>query len=70
MRAAWASWRPVDSNGAGDAFTSGLLWARGQGTEAMIDAGRIAGAYACATEGTSTSLISAALLTESLAALR
>ncbi|MCC3762308.1 carbohydrate kinase family protein [Glycomyces sp. TRM65418] len=68
---AWASWRPVDSNGAGDAFTSGLLWARRNGadTKAMIDAGRLAGAYACATEGTSTSLISEALLTESLAAL-
>jgi sugar/nucleoside kinase (ribokinase family) len=61
----------VDSNGAGDAFTSGLLWARrrGEGTAAMIDAGRVAGAYACATEGTSTALISEALLTASLAAL-
>ncbi|HEX2144068.1 MAG TPA: carbohydrate kinase family protein [Glycomyces sp.] len=69
---AWASWQPVDSNGAGDAFTSGLLWARLQGmdTAAAIDAGRVSGAYACATEGTSTSLISEELLTESLAALR
>jgi sugar/nucleoside kinase (ribokinase family) len=68
---AWADWSPVDSNGAGDAFVSGLLWARAQGGDlaAAIDAGRVAGAYACRTKGTSTALISAELMTESLAAL-
>ncbi|SDD23781.1 carbohydrate kinase family protein [Glycomyces harbinensis] len=68
----WASWAPVDSNGAGDAFTSGLLWARSRGGDlaAALDAGRVAGAYACGTRGTSTALISAELLTESLAALK
>ncbi|GAA2291129.1 sugar kinase [Glycomyces scopariae] len=68
----WASWAPVDSNGAGDAFVSGMLWARGRGggLARALDAGRIAGAYACRTKGTSTALISAELMTESLAALR
>lgn len=68
----WAAWAPVDSNGAGDAFTSGLLWAYGQGWDhaAALDAGRVAGAYACSTRGTSTALISAELMTESLAALK
>ncbi|MCD0446064.1 carbohydrate kinase family protein [Glycomyces sp. A-F 0318] len=67
----WASWRPVDSNGAGDAFVSGLLWAFGKGRDraAALDAGRVAGAYACRTEGTSTALISEELMTASLAAL-
>jgi acarbose 7IV-phosphotransferase len=69
---AWADWAPVDSNGAGDAFVSGLLWARAKGGDlaAAIDAGRVAGAYACRMKGTSTSLISEALMTESLAALK
>ncbi|WP_335985893.1 carbohydrate kinase family protein [Glycomyces sp. MUSA5-2] len=68
----WAEWAPVDSNGAGDAFVSGLLWARGKGygLAEALDAGRISGAYACRTKGTSTALISDALMAESLAALK
>ncbi len=68
----WATWRPVDSNGAGDAFVSGFLWARrrGDGLAAAIDAGRVAGAFACRKEGTHSEFISEALLVESLAALR
>lgn len=70
--AAWADWSPVDSNGAGDAFVSGMLWARAKGGDlaTALDAGRLAGAYACRTKGTSTALISEELLTESLAALK
>ncbi|MEU6858642.1 carbohydrate kinase family protein [Glycomyces sp. NPDC046736] len=68
----WADWSPVDSNGAGDAFVSGLLWARSKGLDLAqaIDAGRVSGAYACRTEGTSTSLIGEELMSASLAALR
>ncbi len=67
----WAAWRPVDSNGAGDAFVSGFLWARrrGEGLGAAIDAGRIAGAFACRKEGTHSEFITEPLLAESLAAL-
>ena len=67
----WATWRPVDSNGAGDAFVSGFLWARrrGDGVEAAVNAGRIAGAFACRKEGTHSEFISETLLVESLAAL-
>jgi sugar/nucleoside kinase (ribokinase family) len=68
----WASWRAVDSNGAGDAFVSGFLWGerRGDGLEAKIDAGRVAGAFACRKAGTHSEFITETLLTESLAALR
>lgn len=68
----WATWRPVDSNGAGDAFVSGFLWARrrGEDLDAAIDAGRIAGAFACRKEGTHSEFITEPLLAESLAALR
>ncbi|HEU5127836.1 MAG TPA: carbohydrate kinase family protein [Glycomyces sp.] len=68
----WSTWRPVDSNGAGDAFVSGFLWAkrRGEGLEGALDAGRVAGAFACRKEGTHSEFITEALLTESLAALR
>lgn len=68
----WAAWRPVDSNGAGDAFTAGFLWARSRGGDlaAALDAGRVSGAYACKERGTSTALISAALLEASVAALK
>lgn len=67
----WATWRPVDSNGAGDAFASGFLWARreGRGPAEAVDAGRIAGAFACRRAGTHSEFISAELLSESLAAL-
>lgn len=67
----WAAWRPVDSNGAGDAFVAGFLWAqsRGDGLAAAIDAGRVSGAYACGEKGTSTALITEALLARSVAAL-
>ncbi|MFB9660690.1 carbohydrate kinase family protein [Glycomyces mayteni] len=68
----WAEWAPVDSNGAGDAFVSGLLWARGRGEDlaGALAAGRVAGAYACRSKGTSTALITEALMIESLAALK
>lgn len=68
----WASWRPIDSNGAGDAFTSGFLWARrhGHGLAACVDAGRIAGAFACRKAGTHSEFISEDLLVSSLAAPR
>ncbi|WP_026929132.1 carbohydrate kinase family protein [Glycomyces tenuis] len=68
----WASWRPVDSNGAGDAFVSGFLWGerRGDGLEAKIDAGRVAGAFACRKAGTHSEFITEPLLAGSLAALR
>lgn len=68
----WADWAPVDSNGAGDAFVSGMLWARAKGGDLAeaLDAGRVSGAYACRSKGTSTALISEALLAESLAALK
>ncbi|WP_100446038.1 carbohydrate kinase family protein [Glycomyces xiaoerkulensis] len=68
----WSSWRPVDSNGAGDAFVSGFLWARGRGDGlgAAIDAGRVAGAFACRKEGTHSEFIDRPLLEASLAALR
>ncbi|THV31383.1 carbohydrate kinase family protein [Glycomyces paridis] len=68
----WASWAPVDSNGAGDAFVSGFLWARAKGEDVAtaVDAGRVSGAYACGEQGTSTALISEALLVKSLAALK
>src|SRR5690606_30430796 len=68
----WATWRPVDSNGAGDAFVSGFLWAkrRGETLDGALDAGRVAGAFACRKEGTHSEFISEALLTESLTALR
>lgn len=68
----WTDWAPVDSNGAGDAFVAGMLWARAQGSDlaTALDAGRIAGAYACRSKGTSTALITAELMADSLAALR
>ncbi|THV43557.1 carbohydrate kinase family protein [Glycomyces buryatensis] len=68
----WATWRPIDSNGAGDAFVSGFLWARRRGdhTDAAVDAGRIAGAFACRKEGTHSEFISEKLLSDSLAVLR
>ncbi|GAB3230408.1 sugar kinase [Glycomyces halotolerans] len=68
----WEEWRPVDSNGAGDAFVSGFLWARRRGDDldGAVDAGRIAGAFACRKAGTHSEFIGEALLAESVAALR
>jgi sugar/nucleoside kinase (ribokinase family) len=57
--------RPVvDSNGAGDAFLTGFLYARfgGAGLDACVLAGSVAGAYACGSPGTHEQLISAAAL--------
>ena len=44
----------VDSNGAGDAFSSAFLhaWCAGQPTDACMRAGAISGAFACAFHGT------------------
>jgi sugar/nucleoside kinase (ribokinase family) len=44
----------VDSNGAGDAFSSAFLhaWFNGQPVDECMRAGAIGGAYACATHGT------------------
>ena len=68
----WATWKAIDSNGAGDAFVSGFLWARrrGEDLEAAVDAGHIAGAFACRKEGTHSEFIDEPLLAESLAVLR
>ena len=68
----WSAWRPVDSNGAGDAFVSGFLWARRRGDDlaTAVDAGRISGAFACRKEGTHSEFIGETLLSESLAALK
>jgi acarbose 7IV-phosphotransferase len=68
----WATWRAVDSNGAGDAFVCGFLWARRRGEDVAtaVDAGRIAGAFACRKEGTHSEFIDEDLLTRSLAVLR
>ncbi|GAB3646823.1 carbohydrate kinase family protein [Glycomyces tarimensis] len=68
----WATWRPIDSNGAGDAFVSGFLWSRRRGDDlaTAIDAGRVSGAFACRKAGTHSEFIAEPLLAESLAALR
>jgi sugar/nucleoside kinase (ribokinase family) len=59
----------VDSNGAGDAFVSGFLHGRSRGRSPRECAllGSVAGAYACVTEGTHTSLIDPAGLAEGYA---
>ncbi|WP_326617116.1 PfkB family carbohydrate kinase [Streptomyces decoyicus] len=46
----------VDSNGAGDAFTSGFLYGRlaGRSLEDCVRLGAVAGAYACTSPGTHT----------------
>ena len=46
----------VDSNGAGDAFTSGFLYGRlaGRDLEDCVRLGAVAGAYACTSPGTHT----------------
>ncbi|GAA4904086.1 sugar/nucleoside kinase (ribokinase family) [Stackebrandtia albiflava] len=58
----WRGWSCVDSNGAGDAFASGFLWAwtRGESIAECATAGSIAGAYTCRSAGTHTDLIDAA----------
>lgn len=54
----------VDSNGAGDAYVSAFLWTvlSGGSYPDAAAAGSIAGAYACGTAGTHTSLITPAEL--------
>ncbi|MEU3989282.1 carbohydrate kinase family protein [Streptomyces platensis] len=49
----------VDSNGAGDAFTSGFLYGRlaGRDLEECARLGAVAGAYACTSRGTHTALV-------------
>ncbi|MER7843853.1 carbohydrate kinase family protein [Kitasatospora sp. NPDC096077] len=57
--------RPVvDSNGAGDAFVAGFLyaWFRGHPPLDCARAGSAAGAFACTTAGTHTGFVGAAVL--------
>lgn len=56
----------VDSNGAGDAFVSGVLsaWLAGQSWPIALRRGALAGAYACTQHGTAESFISAAAVSE------
>jgi sugar/nucleoside kinase (ribokinase family) len=55
----------VDSNGAGDAYVSAFLhrWLGGGDARAAARAGTVAGAWACGTPGTHSSLIDEAELT-------
>ncbi|MGW7442192.1 carbohydrate kinase family protein [Kitasatospora sp. NPDC054795] len=62
--------RPVvDSNGAGDAFVSGFLYAWFQGRSPLdcARAGTVAGAFACTAAGTHTAFVGAAELDAVLA---
>ena len=64
--------RPVvDSNGAGDAYVSGFLWAWLAGRDARSAglAGAVAGAWACGTAGTHTSSVTPGELAEQLTRL-
>jgi acarbose 7IV-phosphotransferase len=64
--------RPVvDSNGAGDAYVCGFLWAWSAGADPRSAglAGAVAGAWACGTAGTHTGLIGAGELADELARL-
>ncbi|MER7152639.1 PfkB family carbohydrate kinase, partial [Streptomyces lydicus] len=49
----------VDTNGAGDAFTCGFLYGRlaGRPLEECAQLAAVAGAYACTTPGTHSSLV-------------
>ncbi|MFJ6194882.1 carbohydrate kinase family protein [Micromonospora sp. NPDC092111] len=62
--------RPVvDSNGAGDAFSTAFMsrWFAGRPVEECALAGAVSGAYACGAAGTHEELISAAQLEEAVA---
>lgn len=61
----------ADSNGAGDAFVSGFLYAtlRGRPLADRVRLGAIAGAHACASEGTHESPITEELLLTRASAL-
>ncbi|WP_406211183.1 carbohydrate kinase family protein [Kitasatospora sp. NBC_01560] len=62
--------RPVvDTNGAGDAFVTGFLyaWFRGRPLPECARAGAVAGAFACTTAGTHTAFITADGLAAGLA---
>ncbi len=54
----------VDSNGAGDSFVAAFLWARlgGAGWRSAMEAGAIAGAFACTQHGTHEHFINATAL--------
>lgn len=61
--------RPViDSNGAGDAFSTAFMtrWLHGQPVEDCVLAGTVAGAFACGAAGTHEELITEAQLTARL----
>ncbi|MFC4334702.1 carbohydrate kinase family protein [Salininema proteolyticum] len=68
---AWEGWEVVDSNGAGDAFTAGFLWAWGKGMETReaVLAGSVAGAWTVRSAGTHTDFIGEEPLAEAVAAL-
>ena len=59
----------VDSNGAGDAFSSAFLhaWCAGQPTDACMRAGAVSGAFACAFHGTAERSLTQAELARYLA---
>ena len=59
----------VDSNGAGDAFSSAFLhaWCAGQPTDACMRAGAVSGAFACAFHGTAERSLTQVVLARYLA---
>ncbi|GHJ48259.1 2-dehydro-3-deoxygluconokinase [Catellatospora sp. TT07R-123] len=65
--------RPVvDSNGAGDAFSTAFMsrWLAGDPVEECMRAGAVSGAYACGAAGTHEDLITAAALDTAIAGTR
>ncbi|MEH6434672.1 carbohydrate kinase family protein [Massilia sp. DD77] len=62
-------WSAVDSNGAGDAFSSAFLhaWSAGQPVDACMRAGAVSGAFACAFHGTAERSLTQAELARYLA---
>lgn len=62
----------VDSNGAGDSFVAAFLWARlgGAGWRSAMEAGAIAGAFACTQHGTHEHFIDQAGLQAALESMK
>ncbi|WP_025272089.1 carbohydrate kinase family protein [Haloglycomyces albus] len=65
---AWNDWEVVDTNGAGDAFVAGFLWATGKGAKpsSALHAGAIAGAWTVQAAGTHTDFIDEDVLVHAL----
>jgi acarbose 7IV-phosphotransferase len=65
-------WPVVDSNGAGDAFSTAFTrsWLAGAEPEECVPAGSVSGAYACGSPGTHEEMIDAATLDAACARLR